>query len=89
MLKYDDSENLNKNLDEMKEILEQDKSLSPRALTLFLHKLSLLDKVKIQDEGNKKVVLKIIFMLPMLAKDKTCVASVLAKIWRGDCLLPL
>ena len=82
LLKYDDPENLDMNMSAMKSILEQDKNLSPRALTLFLHKLSMLEKNYIYDGDNKNVILKIIFMLPMLAKDKTCVASVLAFINR-------
>ena len=48
LLTSDDPENLDKNLDAMKSILEQDKSLSPRALTLFLHKLAMLEKCKTQ-----------------------------------------
>ena len=38
-------------------------------------------------DESKNIVLKIIFMLPMLAKDKTCVASVLAFINRYDTVI--
>ena len=70
LLTSDDPENLEKNLDAMKNILEQDKSLSPRALTLFLHKLSMLEKCKTQGKQlNTKCPSNLIGLYSFLTLD--------------------
>ena len=79
LLAYNDPKSMNMSLDSIKQIITDDKSLSPRALTLLLHKMTMLEKSK---ANHKDIIKKIIFMVPDLAKDKTCIASILAFISR-------
>lgn len=64
-------------LDDLQPILSRDRSLSPRALTLIMHKLSLITNIK---KTSSTVSKKLLETMVSLAKDKSCVASILAFI---------
>ena len=66
-------------LDNIKTLVLLDKSLSPRALSLINHKLSKLSHFKHQNV-QPLVFSSLLHLLPIMAKDKCCIGSVLSLI---------
>ena len=79
LLLHDDQETVIKSLDHIKTLVLLDKSLCPRALGLVNHKLSKLSHFKHQDV-EPLVFSSLLHLLPVTAKDKCCIGSVLSLI---------
>ena len=76
LLMNDDKSTIIKSVECFKTLLNADRNLGPRALALINHKLAKLSLFK-HNQGDPKVYLHLLELIPLCARDKACIAPII------------
>ena len=76
LLMSDDKSTILKSVECLKTLLNADRNLCPRALALINHKLAKLSLFK-HKQGDPKVYLHLLELIPLCARDKSCIAPII------------